>query len=370
MSDVRFIPESTGPRIRFEVAPVHNMLCSLCLLNQPHLDHISPWVDRTLAALTPEEKQAAELACDTGMFIGESAAGDVSRFASELRGRDPEELAAIAMDRLLVKAERQLGPDGLPSRDEIRRDRDAYLGVVKRLLDEYGEPFDPEEASREYERYQDPSAFRDRLADGIELLWKNHLADEWERVRPAIEDSVRAFRSVRLPSGDLASRLQYVTGRDFVPGEWVELVSAAQEIVCVPSVHIGPYMILFEFDGRRAFIVCRARIPEGATVRSPALDRSDLLMKLDALSDSTRLRVLELSAERGLVTTQDVIDALELSQSSASRHLIQLAATGLLTVDGSERTKKYRVNPRRIDDVCGGLKALVARRSSHEGGTR
>jgi DNA-binding transcriptional ArsR family regulator len=122
-------------------------------------------------------------------------------------------------------------------------------------------------------------------------------------------------------------------------------------------------MILFEFDGRRAFIVGRARVPEGASVHSAVLDRSDLLMRLDALSDDTRLRIVEMATRDGTITTQMVMDELELSQSSASRHLTQLAATGILSVDGSERTKRYRTNPRRIDDLCHGLRQLVRRRS-------
>jgi len=129
--------------------------------------------------------------------------------------------------------------------------------------------------------------------------------------------------------------------------------------VYIPSVHIGPFMILFEYDGTTAYVVGRARIPEGSTVRAAELDRSDLLIRLDALSDATRLRVLELAAGRGSITTQEVMDGLQLSQSSASRHLTQLTATGLLTVDASERTKRYRLNVSRVDQVFSGLKELL-----------
>jgi DNA-binding transcriptional ArsR family regulator len=60
-----------------------------------------------------------------------------------------------------------------------------------------------------------------------------------------------------------------------------------------------------------------------------------------------------------LVTTQGVIDELSLSQSSASRHLTQLAATGLMAVDASERTKKYSVRPKRVADVCESIRHLL-----------
>jgi DNA-binding transcriptional ArsR family regulator len=138
------------------------------------------------------------------------------------------------------------------------------------------------------------------------------------------------------------------------------MLKNVHEVTYVPSVHIGPYMTLLDFDGSNAVIVGRARIPEGAPVSSPTIDRSDLLIRLEALSDTTRLRILEMAAKREVITSQDVIDELELSQSSASRHLTQLTATGLLKVDGSERTRRYRLNSDRIDAVCGGIKQLFA----------
>lgn len=338
---------------------MQNMLCSLCLLNQDHLDHISPWVDATLAALSPEEKRAAELACSAGMFAGDTAAGNLNEFVAELRSRDPQSLVRVEFERLAEKAGRYLESPA-PTADELRGDRERYLATVRDLVELHEKEFSREEAERDFERLADATAYRDELADVLERLWTRHLRDEWERVRSSVEDSVAAFRSVELPGGGVEEQLKFITGRDFIPPDWVELMSDAREIVYVPSVHIGPYMILFDYDGRRAYIVGRARIPDGATVHSPTLDRSDLLMRLDALSDSTRMRILELSATRGTITTQDVMEAIELSQSSASRHLTQLAATGLLSVDGSERTKRYRINPRRIEDVCDGLRQLVS----------
>lgn len=357
MADMGFIPESRAPRIIYEAAPVHNTLCSLCLLNQDHIDHISPWVDETLAMLTPEEKRSAELACNAAMLVGDSRAGSLAEFIAELRDRDPHELVRIGFERVAEKADRYLeGPT--PTAETLAHDRDRYLEVVRQLETMHDQEFDREQAAHDFARMQNPHAYRDELADTLEHFWNRYLRDEWERVRQDVADSVEAFRSAPAPGGDLEERLKYVTGRDSVPRDWVDLLADAREIVYVPSVHIGPYMILFEFDGERAYIVGHARVPEGAKLHSPALDRSELLMRLDALSDATRMRVLEL-ASAATITTQEVMDELSLSQSSASRHLGQLAATGLLSVDGSERTKRYRVNPRRIEDVCAGLRHLV-----------
>ena len=359
MSDFGRIPRQTVPTIRFSGSPVHNMLCSLCLLNQDHLDHISPWVDEMLGRITPEEKASAKKACEAGIYAGDTRAANIAEFARELRGREPRTLLQTRYGHLRQKALAKLPRETVPAVDSIIGDRETYLDLARRLTESYDDEFNRDEAVEEYEWMADTEAYRDEIADTIEHFWSVYLRDEWDRVREAVDDSVGALSSVVLRGG-LEERLKYVTGRDYIPEMWLEMLRDAREIVYVPSVHIGPYMILFDFDGTRAFIVGRAHIPEGSRVHSARLDHSELLMRLDALSDSTRLRILELAAHEGTITTQQIMDALELSQSSASRHLTQLAATGLLTVDGSERTKRYGVNPRRVDSVCDALRHLVA----------
>jgi len=53
------------------------------------------------------------------------------------------------------------------------------------------------------------------------------------------------------------------------------------------------------------------------------------------------------------------MERLDLSQSAASRHLRQLAATGYLNVERREGSKVFRLNSKRIDDTFGALKKSV-----------
>jgi DNA-binding transcriptional ArsR family regulator len=50
---------------------------------------------------------------------------------------------------------------------------------------------------------------------------------------------------------------------------------------------------------------------------------------------------------------------LDLSQSSASRHLGQLSATGYLIVQHRDGVKHFRINRERIDDSFGALKEFL-----------
>jgi DNA-binding transcriptional ArsR family regulator len=58
---------------------------------------------------------------------------------------------------------------------------------------------------------------------------------------------------------------------------------------------------------------------------------------------------------------QDLIEAIQLSQSSASRHLRQLVATGYLIERRQESAKCYRLNPVQLEATLTALRAYVSR---------
>jgi DNA-binding transcriptional ArsR family regulator len=365
MADLQFIREEREPTFRFEVAPLHNALCSLCLLDQKHLDGISDWVDATVAAMTPEERERSGHACETVGFVSRTTAETVEEFVEALRATDSRTLFSHQLRHLVEKASMMLSGPQVPAPEELIKNETAFVGLIERMHEAKDEPFSKEEAHADYRRMSAPD-YAARSAEVISELWNKYLRDEWSAVRLTVEESVAAFRSIEIPGNGVQEKLKFVTQRDYIPEQWIDAIQNTREIVFVPSVHIGPYMLLLDHDHERAIIVGRARIPEGATASSATLTRADLLIRLEALSDSVRLAILEMAAREDKITTQDVMDKLSLSQSSASRHLTQLAATGLLTVDASERTKRYSVHTRRIDDVCNGIQQLLGEPRNQE----
>lgn len=122
------------------------------------------------------------------------------------------------------------------------------------------------------------------------------------------------------------------------------MLARAERVVFVPSTHVGPYLIsLMPQD--TLWLVFGARAPAGASLQSAALSRSQLLMRLNALADENRLHILDLLREHGEMCAQEIMDVIELSQSSISRHLRQLSATGYVLERRRESAKCYRLNP-------------------------
>lgn len=360
MSDFGFVGDRSIPTIRFEVAPVLNALSSLCMLVQD-LEGISSWVTRESATLTDEERTAAERACDATAHVGNAWNDSFPQWLDALSSRNPAELFRTDLERLHRKAARDLDGD-IPDVAALAADRELYLATERRLCEAHEKECDLGGEGTKYDAMKNGSEYRDETVMLLRGMWDRHLKDEWPKVVLSIEESVMAFRSISTKGSSVEEKVKFVTEREYVPDEWLAVLESVDEVVFVPSVHIGPYMSLFHHDESTAWMVGRARIPEGAAIQSSALGKSELLMRLDALSDGSRLEIIELAAKKGEITNQDVIDSLRVSQSSASRHLTQLAATGLLHVDASERTKRYRVNTERVDEMFQGVKRLFGSR--------
>ncbi|MCZ7544078.1 MAG: metalloregulator ArsR/SmtB family transcription factor [Anaerolineae bacterium] len=99
-------------------------------------------------------------------------------------------------------------------------------------------------------------------------------------------------------------------------------------------------------------------MPEGVQIAS--LSRSDLLVRISALADDTRLRILRLLGDAQELRAQEIMDRLDLSQSAASRHLRQLSATGFVRERREDGAKCYSLNRERVEDTCQALKQFLA----------
>jgi ArsR family transcriptional regulator len=98
-----------------------------------------------------------------------------------------------------------------------------------------------------------------------------------------------------------------------------------------------------------------------ALLRSAPIRRPELRARLNVLADETRLRILELLAQQDELLAQDIIAALELSQSSVSRHLKRLVSLGYLYERrGEGANKTYRLSSFYLDRTSRALEQLVA----------
>ena len=358
MRSMKLARNSTEPAIRISPETVHNILCSICNIDQ-EVENLSPWVDHTRSIISLEDRRLCGQCCEAAAFIPLHWNKDFDAWLRYFRSLDPAMIQTTMLDKLISNARLNLPGQPIPDRHLLRQDRSVFGELTRRLYEAMQECAPEDAADRDFDNLQNPEGWRDRITGFLTRMWEGSLKEEWSRVQPMVADSVRAFSETPLQGNSLEEKLCYLTGRDQIPEIWMNILNKMEEVLWVPSPHIGPYMILFHQTETQAWFISRARLPKGSNVHSVLLDKSDLLVRLSALSDPIRLEIVHIAAAQGIITSQTIIDGLGLTQSSTSRHLAQLAATGILHVDSGEKTKRYSLNLPRYEETIQSLRGIA-----------
>lgn len=340
--------------ISVRLEPAYNAIQSLKLLYR-HADFsgLGDWIYRTAAAMTSEEWEKHCLVIE-GLFYVVSPEGSWPSFPAymeHLAAVPPESLVDKLLNAYLNLPCKTIDPDDpslLTERDEILKDVNSYLAFLRqRFSDEW---LNVEIEQRAYTYVIDPPALQKLVVDHLRHMWHKYLAVEWETVRPLLQKSVEAFQQVDFSGMSRLEAINLVLGRPMDDTKWMPLREESNQLVFVPSAHVGPYTGAL-WDDRTLYVVFGARLPEGTGAIVPELSRAELLVRLSALADDTRLSILKLVAEEGELRSGDIMQMLNLSQSAASRHLQQLSATGFLTERRCQGAKCYQINQQRIENT-------------------
>lgn len=216
--------------------------------------------------------------------------------------------------------------------------------------------------TRAYAYVIDPVALKQLVTGHIRWFWKNYLQAEWNRVRPMLEESAKAFNRIDYSEMTRVEIVQFVTGNELSESKWESKwggqLLEAKELIFIPNAHFGPY-IRSEKIGENFYIYFGAHLPEGSDVRIPELDRAEIVSRISALADDTRLQILQLIAERGEMRSQEIMEVINLSQPSVSRYLSQLTAAGFLQERRANGAKAYILNRDRIEKTLKAVRAFL-----------
>ena len=338
--------------------PALNALTSLVFLAKAgQLSGLDPWIRRTAAAFSDDQRHTHRLVMQ-GLYYAltpERSWPSFSMYVDGLAAADPLTLRDRVLQAYAAIPPKEAGLAPPENLEDMLATQDIFMRF---LLDRFDfEHIDVGIESDAYRYLTNPVAMQRLIVSHLRDMWNTVLAPEWSRVVPMMQASVDAFRQVDL------SRLSNLEAAERVIGLPAEdctdiALEQARRIVFVPSAHVGPYMGRFKANGT-IWLVFGARLPEGTHVISPDLSRAEILVRLGALADDTRLRILKLIAENGERNSKDIMADLGLSQSAASRHLKQLSATGYLNERRCEGAKCYVLNSDRIESTLRAVSAYL-----------
>ncbi len=349
-SEQDFILTPPTVKVRVALAPVYNVLNSLLILNVVDIrSGLAEWAYTTYHSLSPEAKRNNQhLNTFFNVIQPRPDITDFPTYIDDLASQDAADLVRRYTTYLSESSVKTLPPDSLLG------DRATFVSYVQSLYGErYGEKgiedFDADYYTAVYDLLQHPDALKDALVSHLRYMWQQHLAAEWQHNLPLLEATIASFAQVDLNGLTALEAIRAVTGRDLTV-MW-DRSEESREYVFVPSAHIGPYISNFR-DNDVTYVLFGARPPEGIKPQSNTLSRADLLVQLNALADETRLAILQLLTHHAELCAQDIITLLNLSQSSASRHLRQLTASGYLIERRREVNKCYSLNRGRVQETA------------------
>lgn len=358
----------TAPATTISVAlePAQNMVHSLTLLNYvDQLSGLDEWVTRTAAAMSPERRHNNQLVFE-GLHFSVAPIQSWASFEDYMN--DLAQTSPLVLrDRLLEHIccfQLADSPRGVKPKPQIEPHRilesvDVYINY---LIDQIGQEHVKVEIEREtHTLLNDPTRMHALILYHIQTMWRDYASAEWARVAPMLQEVVDAFRSFDFDRYAPVDAVRQVT-RQELRDKWEALINRSQTITLVPSAHVGPYSGKFSADDS-LWLIFGAYLPDGlpASKTFATLSRSQLLVRLSALNDDTRLRILELLAQQPELCAQDIITLLDLSQPAASRHLKQLSATGYINERRRDGAKCYSLNPERIQETFEMLERFLAK---------
>ncbi len=337
--------------ISFDIEPAHNAIQSLMfLIRAEKLSGLGEWITTTLAQMTAEEKHQHELVMVGLHFatVPHQSWSSFPAYLDHLASMEPEKLRDKILDVYASMPCQEDVSEPITAIEAALVDVETFIVYLEqRFKSDY---FDVEIESEAYTYLVNPPALQELVVSHLTQMWDNYLAKEWDRVEPMLRDAVAAFRQIDYSQMERLEAVEFVTGQRPSEKHWERRLLEFEQLVFVPSMHVGPYLGMFP-QGEAARIVFGARLPEGADVHAPDLSRTEILVRLSALADDNRLRILKLIADEGEQRSQDIIKRLELSQSAASRHLTQLSATGYLTERRCNGAKCYNLNTDRVENT-------------------
>ena len=350
--DTNLLVTQVQPQVEIRLEPVRNLLYSLLLLYRAeHMPGVTDWVTRTVAAMPPELRYTNGVVIN-GLCYAVEPARSFPDFPAYIAGL--AQTPPLALRDRLLRGSCQYGPikDVDPDPAVVLASTGSYITFLERTFGQAELDIPVETAA--YELLCNPERLRDVVVAHMQAMWRGYLEREWAEVQPMLRESLSALQQVNLAGLTTLDAAQKVTGQDLIGSKWEPIVSEAHRIIFVPSAHIGPYLGK-QSDSQTLWLFFGARLPsEVYRVASPA-SRSELLVRLAALSDDTRLQILALIVQQGELCAPDIMAQLGLSQSATSRHLQQLSATGLLTERRRDSAKCYQLNRERLRDT---LRAL------------
>jgi hypothetical protein len=338
-----------------EAGSVVGVLNSLQLLNRAGAARgLSSWVERTVKELGVETLHRNQVA-GHGLLLAlvpEDGWTSFPEYLDDLAASGSVALRDRLLRRLVNQARLRSGASY--ASDSLLADWRSYLEALKAA--QPGTQVQVMLAHEAHGLLNNPALLHDLALSHLREMWEHWLAAEWQRMAPALQQAAEQMRTQVLGGKPVLEALRAAVGKD--TQEWEALNADIRRTVLVPAPHNGVTTTFLRGD--TTLWICLGRdLFSAELVRSTPVGRMELLHRLQALADDSRLQILELLHRHEELAAQDIIARTGITQSSASRDLNNLRNAGFVRerrVGGAN--KFYRLAPNHVASTFAALEQL------------
>jgi len=353
MKVIDLTSKNVGLAVRVDPSPAYDLLAALFVAENWDPDRgfeiDRKWVQSSRSALDAELRRDLRLfAHERGFLIGL-----ISFLAGRTGATIPEFLKLVAtasprdvVERILT-APRAARPAASLLREVLRTRRES---AVREFLAAYPEEY---ESARVREIVTSPPGeVQQRLLRLLRGFYGTVYRQDEARVGTLLRADAEAkvALAAQLPPGELIER---ATG-----GIAVGPDGEISQVILAPSFFFRPYNLISEYPGVRLFIYPVDLTPGDAV--SPV---RELARVCKALGDETRLRILQMLAEREMYL-QEIANRLGVTHVTAIHHLAQLRAAHLVRAVERGGLKFFQLRPESAAQIGERLADLVAARQA------
>jgi DNA-binding transcriptional ArsR family regulator len=321
----------TGDAVGFALSPLLEALLSLHVLLFPkHRAAQHPWI-RAMHRVSPELKRQIQ----AFVFLYQDALPDSTSPQLGERPTFEEELArisAVPPELIAYDFARPLFHWGDPNGGGPERLQDPK---IRALILKRAASASAETAAAAELIFSDPVELRSRFVGLLQRYWDEAFSREWERLEPRLALEIDEARATieqdglyslldRHPELRLDREAGVLIRRS--PHEHEVEVTPDRPLILMPSAYVWPHVRVNCDEPWPLILVYAARFARVELERPP----EQLVQRLRALADETRLRALRLIAERPR-STEELAPLIGLSESGLSKHLRVLAEAGFVT---------------------------------------
>ncbi|MEX1158816.1 MAG: metalloregulator ArsR/SmtB family transcription factor [Thermomicrobiales bacterium] len=207
-----------------------------------------------------------------------------------------------------------------------------------------------------------PDQLKQRTLALLDGFWRQCYQPEFERNQPDLERAVRFAQALSHPSVQVT--FQELTGHR-LPPEIDSCFDEVERVVFCPSSHVGSFIQYILYPPALILYFNPASVLRNRPVQTRVarqddapLETPDVLDGLRAMSDPSRMRIIEMLREKELYA-QEIVARLGISQSAVSRHLSTLESADLVTVRPSNGMKFYAIDRVRLRALSSHIESLA-----------